>query len=127
MREHRGDGHVAALAAADVGPVEANVLTELWVGYPLGEYAATRGHSPEVVAAAVDGLRQRGWIDGDRLSTTGQEVRDGIESVTDASQAELGAAFGDRIDWATRTAARFSASIIGAGGFTDDARKRAAG
>ena len=34
-REHRGDGHLAACVAAGLGPVEMNVLTELYVGYPL--------------------------------------------------------------------------------------------
>ena len=41
LREHRGDGHIAACIAAGLGPVAMNVLTELWVGMPLGSYSAT--------------------------------------------------------------------------------------
>jgi hypothetical protein len=50
VREHRGDGHLAVLVGAGLGAVEANVLTELWLGFGLGEYSGTRGfgrrHSP---------------------------------------------------------------------------------
>ena len=42
LREHRGDGHVAACIAAGLGPVTMNVITELWIGMPLGSYSATR-------------------------------------------------------------------------------------
>src|SRR5947207_2733853 len=38
VREHRGDSHVAACVAAGLDPVRMNVLTEVWVGYPVGEY-----------------------------------------------------------------------------------------
>ena len=41
LREHRGDGHIAACIAAGLGPVAMNVLTEVWVGMPLGSYSAT--------------------------------------------------------------------------------------
>ena len=34
FREHRGDSHVAAAAAAGIGPVEMNLLTEQWLGMP---------------------------------------------------------------------------------------------
>jgi hypothetical protein len=50
VREHRGDSHVAAAGAAGLGPVEMNVLTELWVGLPLGSYTATRGWPEPTVA-----------------------------------------------------------------------------
>ena len=32
VREHRGDSHVAAAAAAGLNAVEMNILTELWTG-----------------------------------------------------------------------------------------------
>ena len=60
VREHRGDGHLAACIAAGLDPVAMNVMTELWVGYPLGAYTPTRGHSSEAIDAAVAGLRRRG-------------------------------------------------------------------
>ena len=50
VREHRGDSHVAAAAAAGLDPVEMNILTELWIGMPLLSYTAyprlgTRRHA----------------------------------------------------------------------------------
>ncbi len=53
FREHRGDGHLAACVAAGLDQVEMNVLTELWLDYPAGEYSGTRGFPHERVAAAV--------------------------------------------------------------------------
>jgi hypothetical protein len=41
VREHRGDGHLAAPVAAGLDVVTMNVLT-VWLGYPPGEYSATR-------------------------------------------------------------------------------------
>jgi hypothetical protein len=127
VREHRGDGHLAACIAAGLEPVAMNVLTELWVGYPLGAYTPTRGHSAEAVTVAVNELRSRGWIEGDTLSTGGAAVRDGIEAATDASQAELMAALGGRLEWATTTASTLSTKVVDAGVFKGDALKRAAG
>src|SRR5260370_39332294 len=34
LREHRGDGHIAALVAAGIGGTEAPVLHTLWEGVP---------------------------------------------------------------------------------------------
>jgi hypothetical protein len=127
IREHRGDGHLAACIAAGLEPIEMNVLTELWVGYPLGEYSSTRGYGPDPLATAVSGLRTRGWLEGDQLSTAGTSVRSAIESATDASQSQLVAALGDAVDWTVTAAAALSERVVAAGAFTADERKRAAG
>ena len=63
-RENRGDGNLAASVAAGLDPVEMNVLTELWLGYPLGEYSGSRGFTPDLIAAAAERLRRRGWTEG---------------------------------------------------------------
>ncbi len=127
VREHRGDGHLAACVAVGLDAVEMNVLTELHVGYPLREYSTTRGHSAESVDAGIERLRARGWLDGDSLSAEGREVRVRIEDATDESQADLVDALGDRIDDVTATASRLAAKVVDAGAFTTDERKRAAG
>ena len=62
VREHRGDSHVAAAAAAGLDPVEMNILTELWIGMPLLSYTATRGWAPDVMQRAVARLERRGWV-----------------------------------------------------------------
>lgn len=127
VREHRGDGHLAACIAAGLDPVEMNVLTELFVGYPLREFSPTRGWPSDAIDAAIDRLRERGWLDGDALSADGATVRADIEVATDASQAELVAALDDDLDWVVTATAAYSDRIVAAGAFTSDERKRAAG
>lgn len=127
VREHRGDGHLAACIAAGLDPVEMNVLTELYVGYPLRELSATRGHSSEQLDAGIEALRDRGLLDGDSLSSAGRTLRIDIEAATDRSQDELVHALGDHLEWAVATASALSERVIAAGAFTSDPRKRAAG
>jgi hypothetical protein len=127
VREHRGDGHLAACIAAGLDPVAMNVLTELWVGYPMGAYTPTRGHGPDAIDAAVAGLRRRGWIEGDGLSSAGAAARLDIEAATDAAQAELVDALGGRLEWVVTTASAFSTQVVTAGAFKGDDLKRAAG
>jgi hypothetical protein len=127
VREHRGDGHLAACIAAGLDPVEMNVLTELFVGYPLREFSSTRGWPSDAIDAGVARLRTRGWLDGDALSADGATWRAGIEAATDVSQAELLAALGDELDWVSETTAAYSDRLVAAGAFTSDERKRAAG
>jgi hypothetical protein len=127
LREHRGDGHLAACVAAGLDPVEMNVLTELWIGYPVGEYSRTRGFTPEAIDAALGRLRERGWVDGVALSPDGTAARNAIESATDRSQDALVAALADLAEWTVETASAISDQLVGAGAFGADALKRAAG
>ncbi|MCE3556022.1 hypothetical protein LWC33_31845 [Pseudonocardia sp. RS11V-5] len=126
VREHRGDGHLAAVVATGLDPVRASILAELWVGYPVGEYSATRGWSEEVRAAAVAHLERDGLLTDGRLTAAGRELRDGVEAATDASQEDLVAALPD-LDALVSDLRRWSARCIEAGTFPDDDRKRAAG
>jgi hypothetical protein len=127
VREHRGDGHLAACIAAGLDPVTMNVLTELWLDFPLGAYSGTRGYSPEQLAVAVEGLQRRGWMDNGSLTAEGRAARVAIEDATDASQAELVRRLGGRLhDIVTETSV-WSDKLVKAGGFPSDPRKRAAG
>jgi hypothetical protein len=127
VREHRGDGHIAACVAAGLDPVEMNVLTELWVGYPAGEYASTRGFTPEAIDAALDRLAGRGWVTERALTSEGRAVRDEIELATDRSQATLVDALGERAEWAITTANSLAEQLVAAGVAGPDGLKRAAG
>jgi len=127
VREHRGDGHLAALVGADLDAAQANVLTERWLGFGLGEYSGTRGFGPEALAAAVRNLNERGWMDGDDLTDDGREARVAIEAATDASQATLIAACGLGLDDIVAGAALISGRLIEARSFPADPRKRAGG
>jgi hypothetical protein len=83
LREHRGDGHVAALAAAGVGGCEALALR---AGHDLArDVLQPRGWSDEEWAAAQRRLFTRGWLDADgRITPTGISGYEQIEADTDA-------------------------------------------
>lgn len=127
VRECRGDSHLAACVAAGLSGLEANLLTELWVGYTPLAYAATRAWSPEAMAAAQDALRARGLLDGDALSEPGRALRAGVEEATDAATAPVVAALGDRLDAVVDRCTRWGAALVERGWFPPDAYKRAAG
>ena len=127
VREHRGDGHLAVLASAGIDAVEANVLTELWLGFDLGDYSGTRGFAPEALAAADTRLERRGWVSGSLLTDEGREARVTIEASTDASQDSLIAACGSGVEQIIAAAGVISARLIEARSVPTDPRKRAAG
>jgi hypothetical protein len=127
-REHRGDGHLASCLAAGLGAPEMNVLTELWLDYPLGEYSATRGFPTERLTEAAEILERRGWLDAQHsLTTAGRTARASIEAATDASQAGLIAALGDDLDSVISSATTVGDAVLEAHAAPADARKRAAG
>ena len=127
LREHRGDSHVAACIAGGLGPIEMNILTELWVGMPLGSYTASRGWTGEQILLAADGLMSRGLLDGDHLTGAGAAFRGDIESVTDAMEQTIVTALGDRLDAAVEQLDAWSTRCVEAGAFPPDVFKRAAG
>ena len=128
VREHRGDGHIAAVVAADLDMVEANVLTEVWLGYSLGEYSASRGFAPERLRAAADALRTRGWFDAsDTLTVAGRAARDDIEATTDRSQQGLIDALGDDLSTVIAQGTALTEAVLRAQAAPADPRKRAAG
>ncbi len=127
VREHRGDSHLAACIAAGLTPVEMNILTELWIGYPLGEYSTTRQHGQEAIDQGVQRLSRRGWLHKNALTDAGHEARDGIERATDAAQDQLIENIGANIERLIDTLSAIAHTIVAAGAFTDDEKKRAAG
>jgi hypothetical protein len=84
LREHRGDGHVAALVAADLTGLEANVLAV--AGGPLAaeRFQQVRGWTPEEWAAAWEALAERGLVSCDgALTPSGAALRASVEEATD--------------------------------------------
>lgn len=84
LREHRGDGHVAALLSMGIGGTEAHVLHALSEGMPAEEFGRVC-HLPKAqLAAVVDGMRTRGLIGADGwLTAVGRETKARVESLTD--------------------------------------------
>lgn len=127
VREHRGDGHLAACVTAGLDPVESNLMTELWTGYAAGEYTATRGFDEKRIADALGGLQARGWVADGRLTQVGRAVRDAVEDATDRTQDPLMARLGDRVEDLIAQSERLSALLVTAASAPTDPRKRAAG
>lgn len=127
VREHRGDSHLAASVAAGLDPVRMGILSEVWVGYPVGEYSGTRAWPEETHAAAVARLEADGLIADGAITEKGRAFRDGIEAATDAAQRDLVEAIGDRLDDVVARVDVWSQRCIEAGAFPLDPRKRAAG
>ncbi|ANB09701.1 SalK [Streptomyces ambofaciens] len=123
LREHRGDGHVAALAAAGLDGLEALVThTATGKGMAPKWIFNTRGWSRQEWDAATDRLRGRGLIDGaGELTGAGVALRDDIERETDrldaAPYAHLGA---DGVARLTELATAFARTAVGAGAFPGD-------
>ncbi len=127
IREHRGDSHTAAFVSAGIGPVEINLLTELWLGMPLFTYSASRAWSEEALNQAADRLRARGLLDGDKLSDEGRRLRNEIEDRTDAAQQPIVDAIGGDLDPTVGQLEAWSAALVEAKMFPPSVHKRAAG
>ncbi|MGH8994401.1 MAG: SCO6745 family protein, partial [Acidimicrobiia bacterium] len=62
LREHRGDGHVAALTAAGLDGCEAHVTVAATGAVPRPTLQDNRKWSDDEWAAAEERLRARGWL-----------------------------------------------------------------
>ena len=84
LREHRGDGHNAALVAHGIGGTEAHVLLALSLGMRAEEFGRIH-HLPKAqLAAVVDGLRGRGLVDAaGGFTDAGRDTKRRIEALTD--------------------------------------------
>ncbi|WP_431918242.1 SCO6745 family protein [Nonomuraea jabiensis] len=84
LREHRGDGHNAALVAHGIGGTESHVLMALSLGMRAEEFGRIH-HLPKAqLAAVVDGLRGRGLVDAaGGFTHAGRETKQRIEELTD--------------------------------------------
>lgn len=127
LREHRGDGHVGVLVSEGLDAVEANIVTELWLGMPLGSYTATRGWSDEQLDSAVGKLRDRGVVGDGGLTLEGQDLRFRIEQATDRAERAVVEAIGDDLEATIEQLSAWSARCVAAGAFPPDPYKRAAG
>jgi hypothetical protein len=89
LREHRGDGHIAALMIEGVGGLEAHVLLALDMGMPAERFGRIH-HLPEAqIAGVIDAMRDRGRIGDDGwLSERGRAVKQRVEALTDELAAK---------------------------------------
>jgi hypothetical protein len=84
LREHRGDGHIAALMIEGVSGLEAHVLFALHLDVPAEKFGRIHHLPSAQLTAVIDGLRGRGLIGDDGwLSDQGRGVKQRVESLTD--------------------------------------------
>ncbi len=115
LREHRGDGHVAALVAAGLDPVET-LAWRVAEGMPELNLLG-RGWSPQEWEAAAGRLVERGWLTGDGKPT--EHGRAGFRAVEDATDVAalhpwqaLGAERTDRLRELLEPLARAGHTVI---------------
>lgn len=84
LREHRGDGHNAALLTAGVGGTESHVLRSLASRLPPAQDGRLGHLPPSRLQAVVAGMCERGLVGDDGwLTTTGHDVKRRVEATTD--------------------------------------------
>jgi hypothetical protein len=84
LREHRGDGHIAALMIEGVGRLEAHALYALAMGMPAERFGRIHHLPAAQLAAVTGGMHDRGLIGDDGwLSDLGRAVNQRVESLTD--------------------------------------------
>src|SRR3982751_121503 len=84
LREHRGDGDIAALMVEGVGGLEAHVLLALDMDMPAEKFGRIHHLPAAQLAAVIDGMRERGLIgDDDWLTERGRAVKQRVETLTD--------------------------------------------
>lgn len=119
IREFRGDGHVAALVAANVTPIEA-LLLHGGTGAVPSEVLRTMRDWPESQwNEASAGLQARGLLGEDGLLTeSGQAFRDDIENRTNAAAMAPWEALGqERFDELRGLGRGYSKAIVEGGAF----------
>lgn len=117
VREFRGDGHVSALVAGGLGPLEALVLHAASGEVPAEVLRRTRRWSDDEWRAGVETLRARGLVDGDGgLTDEGRRCRDGVETTTDRLALAPWEALGEpRSDELRRLVRPWSKALVAAG------------
>jgi hypothetical protein len=116
VREHRGDGHIAAWMP-HVDSTEITVLTELAWGIPPRSYVFTRGWSEEEVDAAYARLTDRGLVADGALTAEGKELRSHIERTTDESTSAVMDRIGDDYDELIALLTPIAEAIVTGGGY----------
>jgi hypothetical protein len=117
LRECRGEAHISAWASAGLDGVEIGLLNDVYMGMPLRSYVRTRGWSEEDLAAGVERLRDRKWLDGEALTDEGLAVREDIERATDLQMVPALEALGEDLAEVVGLLRPWGAAMREAGGY----------
>lgn len=115
LREHRGDGHIAALRTAGLDPAES-LVSFAAVGAAPAEVFASRRWTADEWAAARDRLAARGLVDGDGVATeAGRRLRDEVERRTDELAAAPWRALGPAVGRFAQLVAPLTRAVVATG------------
>ncbi|MCV7378017.1 hypothetical protein BST11_02400 [Mycobacterium alsense] len=117
LREHRGDAHVAVLAAAGISGRESNVLHAAAGRIPRDYIARTRDYDEAEWRRHQQRLAARGLLDDDgSLTAAGRELKDDIESRTDAlSLSALDALSDDEVETLFQALTPITRAVVAGG------------
>ncbi|GAA4537948.1 SCO6745 family protein [Mycobacterium paraffinicum] len=117
LREQRGDGHVAVLAAAGISGRESNVLHAAAGGVPREYIARTRDYDEAAWRHHEQRLAERGLLDDDgSLTTAGRELKDHIERSTDTlALSALDALTDDEVETLFRALTPLTRAVVAGG------------
>jgi hypothetical protein len=117
LREHRGDGHVAALVDAGLDGLEAHVSFVGAGGVSRGVLQPARGWTDDEWEDAERAMVARGWLeetDPEKLTPVGAAARQQIEDATDRMALEPWQRIGDEATEELRSLLKPMASRIAA-------------
>jgi hypothetical protein len=84
LREHRGDGHIAALMTLGVGGLEAHVLLALDMGISAFTFGRIHHLPSAQLTDLINGMKDRGLVQDEATFTpAGRQVKDRVEALTD--------------------------------------------
>jgi hypothetical protein len=84
LREHRGDGHVAALMAEGIGGLEAHVLLAIDMGIPAPTFGRIHHLPATLLTDLISTMKRRGLVEDEATFTlAGRAVKDRVEAMTD--------------------------------------------
>lgn len=117
LREQRGDAHVAVLAAEGISGRESNVLHAAAGNVSRDYIARTRDYDETAWRRHEQRLAERGLLDDDgTLTVAGRELKDHIESTTDAlSLSAFDALSDDEVERLFRALTPITRAVVAGG------------
>ena len=117
LREHRGDGHLAALRSAGLDGCQAHVSLVATGAVPRSVIQPSRGWSDDEWDGAAEELARRGWVGADgALTGTGAGIRRQVEDVTDDLASDPWRRLGpERTEELAATLALVATGVAGSG------------
>jgi len=84
LREHRGDGHIAALVTERVGGLEAHMLLAIDWGMEPEQFGRIHHLPAPLLAEVLSGLQERGLVtEAKEFTAAGRALKDRVEARTD--------------------------------------------